>query len=185
MPVELTVTTPEVSPFAEARAILPRHTFLREQLARAADLNAALILERRLPLCRILLPLHRFLEQLRSELEDYLGLEEVDLFPALLEVASGRFPAVDIAETIRYLSYGQAAVSNVLCEMSEITAGFQPPQEACTSYAGLLHVLSAIHTELLLKFQLENDRLFPHAIRLAGGERPLPALPDSPAPPPA
>ncbi len=175
MPVEVTPMNQESAPSALARGILLRHhAFLRKQLVRAIDFNSALVLERRQPLCAILLPLYRLFEQLRDELEDYLELEDADLFPSLLELDAGRFPAADVAETIRLLKYGQAALSSVMSEMREITQGFLAPPGGCASYVGLLHVLAAIRTELLLQFQLENDQLFPDALRLARRQHPVP-----------
>jgi hypothetical protein len=84
MQSEVTPMNQEFAPSALARGILLRHhAFLKMQLVRASDFNSALVLERRQPLCAILLPLHRLFEQLRDELEGYLELED-GVLPARL-----------------------------------------------------------------------------------------------------
>jgi iron-sulfur cluster repair protein YtfE (RIC family) len=155
-----------VAPMTEA--ILKRHTFLREELAKAADLTGRVIIEQKPPLCHTLLPLYRLFQELRRDLEEYLDLEETGLLPRLREIETGVRTAGqpgsttdDMVETVRILRHGQATLTGVLDEMQELTQGFLAPVDACDCYATLLEALAAIHGELLLLFRLEGDLLFP------------------------
>ncbi len=150
--------------FTETREVIDRHTVLRSQLEKAAELAGSVVIEQRPPLCRILLPLHRLFQEFSAELESYLELEENTLFPDLLASFGSRLPAGDVIETVRLLKHGQEALSRVLSEICDLTQGFQAPDGVCLCYAELLDVLRAIQTELLLKFHREREMLFPQAM---------------------
>lgn len=175
MPGELTMAGRECSPAGmDCDMLAARHAFLRNGIASAIELRDTMTVEQKPPFCSILLPLRRLFQQLQEELEAYINVEEQELLPILRALDEQRHTANDATETIRFLRHGQAALISVLAEMSEITPGFLPPRGGCASYIGLLDVLTAIQTELLLQFQLENDRVFPNAMRLPHRQYPIP-----------
>ena len=149
---------------AEARELLDRHAVLRSRLVRVDELAASVVIEQRPPLCRILLPLHRLLQEFRAELESYLELEESALFPDLLASSGDRIPTEEVIETVRLLKHGQDALSRVLAEMRKLTQGFQAPAGVCLCYVELLAVLREIQAELVIKFHHERETLFPQAL---------------------
>jgi regulator of cell morphogenesis and NO signaling len=169
MPVELTMDEREYSLSGAPRDILAaRHASLRERVAAALELSAAVTSEQKPPFCRILLPLRRLFQRLQEELEAYIGVEERDLLPSLQELDENRRPGNDLMETIRFLRHGQSALVDVLSEMRDLTHDFGVPEDACASYPALMETLRAIRTDLLIEFDLENKRIFPHTAKAMG-----------------
>lgn len=151
----------------------PHHSLLRKDVARAAELSGAVVVEQKPPLCRTLLPLYRLFQEFRRELDDHLDAQETALFPRLLELEAslraGERPPADadaVAEALRLLKYGQTLLTGVLDEMRELTQGFSAPPGACECYGELLDVLAAIQMEMDSEVRLEKSILVPEASEL-------------------
>jgi len=159
---------------AVIRCILkPHHSLLRKEMERAADLTGSVVVEQRPPLCRILLPLYRLFQELRSDLDDHLDSQDARLFPRLLEVevalreGERRLHSTDdISEGLRLLKYGQTTLTRLLDEMRELTHGFIAPPSACECYGELLDVLAGIQMEVASELRMEASMLFPQAEEL-------------------
>jgi regulator of cell morphogenesis and NO signaling len=52
-----------------------------------------------------------------------------------------------------------------------VTDSFAPPEWACPTFRGLYYGLSQLEADMHLHVHLENNILFPRAVRLAGRHR--------------
>jgi regulator of cell morphogenesis and NO signaling len=55
-----------------------------------------------------------------------------------------------------------------MARINELTRGYEPPADACTTYKVGLQELDAFERDLHAHVHLENNILFPKALRLEG-----------------
>lgn len=111
-----------------------------------------------------------------QDLEIHLTKEEQILFPYLYSL----FEAADEGKTIDAMHCGtvsnpisammhdHAAEGERYKEISRLTNGYQAPEDACNSYRLLLSQLKQFEYNLNEHIHLENNIVFPAAIRLEG-----------------
>ncbi len=129
--------------------------------------------------------LHR-VEKLVYELSDdllpHMLKEEQVLFPYInaVEDASmvGKEPPLPFFGTarnpIRMMVLEHEAAGEKLLEIRTLTADFNLPSEACTSYRTLYHKLEELEQDLHRHIHLENNMLFPRAIEVEEKTRTTP-----------
>ncbi len=108
--------------------------------------------EHRPELCEVA----RLVAQLRREMAAHLDREEQAIFPALL---SGR--STGVRGELRTAEQEHESVGETLARLREVTAGFEPPAEACNTWRGLFHGLAELERETHRHVHLENNVLFP------------------------
>lgn len=107
---------------------------------------------------------------------------------AVLFAASSSAKNVEISEALADLEAGNAETAGRMASIRKLTAGFQPPQDACNSFLALFHGLQGLEANVLTFIHVENNILF---VRLAAGKRirtevaPKPALVMESGTPPA
>ena len=112
---------------------------------------------------------------LRSELESHMMKEEQILFPYVKEleaVRTGRgvggagacFGTVRGPISVMEAEHDQAAAA--LEELRRLTGGFEPPEDACTTFRGLYDGLAELEADTHRHIHLENNVLFPRAEEL-------------------
>lgn len=110
------------------------------------------------------------LGQLRAELESHMFKEEKVLFPLIrqLEAASSRptFHCGSINNPIRVMEHEHDQAGSALARLQELTGGYRPPEDACTTYRALLQGLSDLEADLHRHIHKENNVLFPRAAEL-------------------
>ena len=100
------------------------------------------------------------LEHLSEELESHMQKEEQVLFPLILS-GRGRMASVPIqVMEEEHVDHGRN-----LDRLREIAHGFVPPAEACGTWSALYLGLSELDEELREHIHLENNVLFPRALR--------------------
>ncbi|HEY1205503.1 MAG: iron-sulfur cluster repair di-iron protein [Bryobacteraceae bacterium] len=122
----------------------------------------------------VLGPLHSVFASLKDELEAHLQKEEMVLFPAIeeLEAAStaGRRPHLPpfgtVRNPIRMMEHEHDGAGQALRTMRDLTGGYQPPADACTTYPALYTGLEELEKDLHTHIHLENNILFPRAVAL-------------------
>ncbi len=111
---------------------------------------------------------------LRAELEMHMRKEEMVLFPSVaayeLALRNGR-PLPEscfgsVAHPIRMMEAEHESATRALAEMRTITRDFAIPDYACVTYRALMSGLEELEADLHLHIHLENDILFPRAIKL-------------------
>jgi regulator of cell morphogenesis and NO signaling len=138
------------------------HEPLRPELARLLELarKAARVHGDKTAWPKPLLP---HLEASFSAIEDHLCKEERILFPAI-ELGRGFAARMPISVMMREHEDHGANLELI----RELTDGFRPPAEACATWRILYHGLEELDLELKKHIHLENNLLFPRALRSEG-----------------
>jgi regulator of cell morphogenesis and NO signaling len=113
-------------------------------------------------------------EALRSELLMHMRKEEMILFPAIesYEAAASAkrplppLPFGSVANPIRMMEMEHESAGDALAELHEITRDFEVPEYACVTYKAMLSGLRELEQDLHMHIHLENNILFPRALKL-------------------
>jgi regulator of cell morphogenesis and NO signaling len=98
-------------------------------------------------------------EALRAELESHIVKEEMILFPMI------RAGIPQAANPIRVMEFEHESAGQALARMREITRDYAVPEYACVTYRAMLAGLKELEQDLHLHIHLENNILFPRALR--------------------
>ena len=119
------------------------------------------------------LAVRRLFTELSDELTPHLMKEEQILFPYVEELesasASGPRPRScfgTIANPIRVMLMEHESAGEKLVQLRGATNAYALPQDACLSFRALYEQLRALETDLHPHIHLENNVLFPRALRL-------------------
>jgi regulator of cell morphogenesis and NO signaling len=99
-------------------------------------------------------------EGMACELESHMQKEEQVLFP-LVRAGQGRMARMPI----QVMEAEHVDVGKDLARIREITADFTAPEEACGTWRALYLGLEELELELMRHIHLENNVLFPRALR--------------------
>lgn len=106
--------------------------------------------------------LHRLYNDFKVEMEEHMITEEGDVFPLIKEYEKN--PSDKLREHIIEANGGleddHDAAGNLLKRMREITDGFEPPADACTSYRITYSRLAEMESDTFQHVHLENNVLF-------------------------
>ena len=124
-----------------------------------------------------LLEVARLTAEVAAEMTSHMAKEEDALFPyieALSDAArAGKEPPTAMFGTvenpIRMMEADHESAGAALARIRELTAGYTPPADGCTTYRICLQELEAFERDLHAHVHLENNVLFPMARRLAAG----------------
>jgi regulator of cell morphogenesis and NO signaling len=113
-------------------------------------------------------------EGLWRELNLHMGKEEMMLFPAIeryeAAMQSGLplppAPFGSIANPIGVMEAEHDIAGAALARIRELTANFEAPAYACSTYHAMLDGLKALEADLHTHIHLENNILFPRVIAL-------------------
>lgn len=133
------------------------HSFVRRELPRLKAL-AAKVVAAHGQSHQELFEVEERVRTLAVELLNHLDQEESHLFPQML-AAAGLPDALRVALSPFFDDHSEAGAG--LARLRELTGGFQPPGDACSSYRGLLEGLAAFEADLHQHVHLENNVLFP------------------------
>jgi len=149
------------------------HAYVKRELPRLA-LLAQKVVNRHGETQPHLPAMQKALAQLDEELTHHLAKEENILFPyiAALEVAiasGGAFPDAcfgTVANPIAMMTSEHDAAAAILAEISRLSDHFTTPTGACPTYHAYYDGLREFELDLHQHIHLENNILFPRAIRL-------------------
>ncbi|MFN8187440.1 MAG: iron-sulfur cluster repair di-iron protein [Gaiellales bacterium] len=133
------------------------HTYLREELPRLSELSAKVAAAHGAEHPELVELARRF-EQLRSELEEHLELEESVTFPAARALASGEAASPGDLDG---LLHDHREVGAALEELRERTAGYDAEQALCGTHRALLTGLHELEVDIHEHVHEENNILFP------------------------
>ena len=151
------------------------HVFLRNQLPRLADLHAKVRKAHQQRHGPMLTALAGPFQKLRTDIEMHLAKEENILFPLIREMeayvrGSGPEPMMhcgSIGNPIAQMEYEHEIAGTLLAEIRRITSDYQPPSDTCASFKALYDGLRELEDNLHEHIHIENNILFPKAMRLA------------------
>ncbi len=119
------------------------------------------------------LTVRRLFAELSDELIPHLRKEEEILFPFVeeLEASSAADPRPStcfgtIANPIRVMLMEHESAGEKLVQLRAATSGYRLPEDACLSFRALYEQLAALEGDLHQHIHLENNVLFPRALRL-------------------
>ncbi len=116
----------------------------------------------------------RLFETMVSELDAHMEKEENLLFPYIKKLAVARrengkpepSPSGSVENIIRELETEHVTVGGNMDEINRLSNGYILPEDACSSYRALYNKLNEFEHDLHRHVHLENNILFPKAIRL-------------------
>ncbi len=149
------------------------HAYVRKELPRLQEL-AQKVVNRHGDTKPELPVIQSKLEQLSEELLQHCAKEEIVLFPYVskLELAlstgapkpHGCFG--DLASPIAMMMQEHETAGRLLADMRQLSNGFTPPPGACPTFHNFFLSLHEFETDLHHHIHLENNILFPRAIKL-------------------
>lgn len=115
----------------------------------------------------------RLFAEVAAEMQSHMQKEEQVLFPYLdalsradKEGVPPRAPFGTVANPIRVMELEHDAAGSLMAQIRELTSGYTPPADACTTYRVAYQELEAFETDLHTHVHLENNILFPKALRI-------------------
>ena len=113
-------------------------------------------------------------QELAAEMTSHMMKEENVLFPYVVEmeqaVQQGKAPRRPmfgaIAKPIHMMELEHESSGDALKRMREASAGYAPPENACFSYRTLYAALAEFEADMHQHVHLENNILFPRAVRM-------------------
>jgi len=102
-----------------------------------------------------------------SEMFEHMMKEEKVLFPWIRALASDQAPPrAGIQNPVRMMMAEHEDSGAALARMRELTNGYTPPPEACTTYRAMLQGLAELEADTHTHVHKENSILFPMAVQL-------------------
>ena len=116
----------------------------------------------------------RLTQRVAGEMSSHIIKEEQILFPFIAAAAeaadSGRpappAPFGSIESPIAMMEHEHEAAGAAMASIRALTGGYLPPEDGCTTYRVALQELEAFERDLHTHVHLENNILFPKALRL-------------------
>ncbi len=123
-----------------------------------------------------LLEIARLFEGVADEMTSHMMKEEHILFPYINALAAAAkrgsgvpaAPFGTIANPIRMMEHEHESAGAAMARMRELSGGYVPPADGCTTYQVCFKELDAFERDLHAHVHLENNILFPKALELAG-----------------
>jgi len=142
------------------------HAYLRQELPRLEQLIEKVV-EAHADRHPKLRELRAAFLALQAELLPHMMKEEQILFPAIrqLEAASQpvSLPFGTVQNPIRMMEHEHDAAGTALCQLHNLTGGYQAPADACNAYRAMIDGLQSLEIDLHLHIHKENNILFPRS----------------------
>jgi regulator of cell morphogenesis and NO signaling len=157
------------------RYIVDRHhTFMRRQLPLVRSLFDDVRAAHAPTHGGLIDALRTVFDGLAAEIEMHLEKEEQILFPYIEQIErhlrySTPMPEVhcgSVQNPIRQMEYEHDNAGEALEKIRQLTGNFQPPPDACEKFKALYDELARLENDLHEHIHLENNILFPKAVRL-------------------
>lgn len=150
------------------------HSFMKQQLPRLQGLLAKVVKAHSQRHGRMLTDLQHTLEMLNSDIETHLAKEEEILFPFIRQIEAyvqenrpmPEMHCGTVQNPIGQMEYEHKQVAEALSRIKEITSNFHLPDDACNTFGALYDGLKDLEADLHEHIHLENNVLFPGAIKL-------------------
>ena len=121
-----------------------------------------------------LLEVKKLVGEVNGEMTSHMVKEERILFPYIKSIVQQESTGVvarqehfgTVQNPINMMEMEHEFVGSAMEKLREVTNGYTLPQDACASYSLLYHILDEFENDLHLHVHLENNILFPKAIKL-------------------
>jgi regulator of cell morphogenesis and NO signaling len=151
-----------------AHIVTVYHDTLRAEMPRLEQLAAAATRAhgQRFP---FLARLEDAIGELSADLNGHMRKEESILFPAIERLELGdRQRAWWLSQPIRAMEEEHDRAGELLAELRMLTSEYVSPEWACATVRALYGGLEGLESSMQVHVHLENNVLFPRALRLAG-----------------
>ncbi len=156
--------------------VVTHHAYVRNELPRLVEL-AQKVVNRHGATKAELPQIQAVLARLGAELTQHLDKEEVILFPYITQLeraGTGDGPRPEacfdtVASPIAMMTAEHDAAGALLAEMRRLSQNFTTPQDACPTYHAFYDGLREFEQDLHQHIHLENNILFPRAIKFQSG----------------
>ena len=108
--------------------------------------------------------------ELSADLRAHMRKEEMVLFPAIRDVEQHRPSTVPISAPISVMELEHDRAGDLLATLRSITHDYVAPQWACATFRALYQGLEELEASMHVHVHLENNVLFPRALRLSATE---------------
>jgi regulator of cell morphogenesis and NO signaling len=113
-------------------------------------------------------------EKIKDELETHMQKEEKMLFPYIKNLNNIKqnktdlpFPPFGTVDNpIKVMEMEHESAGTTMSKINELSKGYQPPEDACTTFKVLYQELREFEDDLHVHIHLENNILFPKAIAI-------------------
>ena len=145
------------------------HDVLREELPRLETLAARVLRVHGGREPRLLGRIEAIVAELSADLSEHMRKEELVLFRMIraIEATAATTGGLAISTPIRVMEREHDRAGELLAELRAITGGYDAPRWACETLRALYHGLEALEESMQMHVHLENNVLFPRAVRLA------------------
>jgi regulator of cell morphogenesis and NO signaling len=143
------------------------HDALREELPRLETMASRVVRVHGGRDPQVLPRIEAIVRELSTDLNAHMRKEELVLFPTIREIEQGsaaRRPT--ISAPIRVMEWEHDRAGELLTELRSLTEGFEAPGWACQTLRALYHGLAELEASMHVHVHLENNVLFPRALRL-------------------
>lgn len=114
--------------------------------------------------------------ELAAELNSHMHKEEMILFPFIKEIAKAKKENTKLAppafgtiqNPINMMEAEHTDAGDILSEIATLSDNYTPPQGACNTFKALYSKLEEYQNDLFQHIHLENNILFPKAIKFEG-----------------
>ena len=106
------------------------------------------------------------LAMLSDELQTHMRKEELMLFPIIEAVETGAPASMGLDAPISVMKHEHDHAGALLAELRSSTDAYSPPQWGCATVRALYSGLAELEDTMHLHVHLENNVLFPRALRL-------------------
>jgi regulator of cell morphogenesis and NO signaling len=121
----------------------------------------------------------RIFDAVVAEMTTHMMKEEHILFPYINQLESTasedcptpQSPFGTVANPIAMMEQEHESAGDAMARIRELTRGFTPPDDGCTTFRVCLEELAAFERDLHNHVHLENNILFPRALRLERAAR--------------
>lgn len=150
------------------------HTFMRRQLPLVRSLFDDVRTAHGVTHGKLLDALRSVFDGLAMEIEMHLEKEEQILFPYIEQIerhllVGAPMPEVhcgSVQNPIRQMEYEHDNAGAALAKMRNLSSDWQPPADACEKFKALYDGLAQLENDLHEHIHLENNILFPKAVKL-------------------
>jgi len=154
------------------------HAFVRQELPRL-DVMSEKVETRHGEAHPELERVRSLVKELSQELLSHMIKEEQVLFPYIARVEHeaalgkplGACAFGTVGNPIRVMTAEHDSAGTLLADIRRLTSGYTPPENACPTYRALFFALQEFERDLHQHVHLENNVLFPRALRLEESQR--------------
>jgi regulator of cell morphogenesis and NO signaling len=154
--------------------VATHHDYLKAELPRLAEMLGKVLKAHGERHGESLQALSETFGALYGELDTHLRKEEMVLFPYITRLDSCRNAGVQpppapfgsVNNPIHMMLLEHDSAGNALREMRQITQDYTVPADGCATYRALFQGLQELESDLHQHIHLENNVLFPKAVRL-------------------